>query len=304
MLSEEDKKFIEQHAYLYDHEYLYYSIILGEPYLIGECLCLFDGETLYINGHNLERHEMAVEKIKKILSSQPEFKKANYVWYWGASQIKDASIAGFHMKDFSEPSELDADRIVSLKEFDMKNLPKASRDLRRAESNGLKMEVAHDKIFSHEHIRLMTEFMKTHDVPLPQLGFIDGLRVYAAYDHVRIYNVINGDVLAGFGVVSELFKGRSIFLEGFFDRKVVGSSDILYHKIIQDAKHRGANYMSLGYCVGTQGLHDFKVKWGATTSGPPYYQHIFYREGCAEPDIGKRFLQWSEKLIQERLLKC
>lgn len=249
MISGKEAKYIESRAFSYTHEYLYYSEMFGEPFLVEGFLCYSNGEILFIDGYNLENKKLTIEAIKSIISKNPSFEKADFILCIGPEKIDGEKLPPeFGFTGVSEPDELNVDMIIDLKNFDLEKLEHAKKDLKYALRRGYRVEVNKHGVFSTSHTDLIKQFK--HKISPYSALYILALKSYVKSSHVILYDVYSGNRLVGFTAASYIFKERPIHLLAFFDNSAKGASDITYYGSVEMLNESPQE----SYCLSTIAL--------------------------------------------------
>lgn len=157
------------------------------------------------------------------------------------------------------------------------------RRIRKAEREGVKyLEGRSEKLLA-DFFRLMVLTRKRLSVPPPPLSWFRNVIEHLGEDAtIRVARYQGHPVAA---VLSLLYKQTAVYKYGCTDDRYhkLGAMPFLFWKMIQDAKHYGAQSLDLGRSdLYNQGLITFKEKFGATRSDLVYRKYPGSRGPAAE----------------------
>lgn len=275
MLTDADYQRLGDGFILYDHAVDYYSTFLGEPFILDEYLCYFDGTLLQICAYSLRdpRVELTTVKLRSIVgdfeSTAPVEPEAISVW----GRIDSSCVAPsprYRRAWLTNYDHADRDWALSPTEpqYATGRLARDIRYARRRYSTGLSGAI------TAQHLRLVSDWASRHDVAAPHLGFARGAVEYAKTGKAVIIDGWSQDRLAGWSVLC--FIGKTcIILQTFGDNhSASGIGDALTAASVDVALSSGTTTMRWGYSA-TEGVSAFKRKWGARPDGPPYREALY-----------------------------
>ncbi len=253
MISDEDKKYILNRAYIPEHSVdLITTVSGGEPLLMEGYFCCLKGDWLIIVGYPLTGEyapndfENFLEKIKK------RFHPENISLM--APEMPLAIAANCRQKQSDYFYTLD------IQTFTLKGALKRTVD--KAREN---VSVERSSRITPSHNGLTQEFIKRVDPPqrvrkllLKMPDFVNSSK-----QSVTLNAWDGNHNLAAYYIVDLAAKNFSTYVIGCHSKKhyVPGASDLLCHEMITMSKEYGKEYIHLGLGVN-EGIRRFKKKWG------------------------------------------
>lgn len=293
MLSRQDKRGISHNAYIVDHCYQLMSLVLGEPYLKNGILHYWDGEILTINGYPLNGVNENTEKsIEQVMISWLSTSYINAIAYFGPLKlnINDLISIGFTEKNYIEPDPFVVDMAIDLSQ---KPTKLARRDSRRASERGIFVKVSKLDTLSHEHIQIIREFMRNHEVDSLNRALIANLNAYLRDPKTYVFEARQGDTILGFATLSLNFYNRPMLTLAFYRSRGSLASDAIMNYVCEFCKERGYKMLGIGFSEG-EGTYNFKRKWGAVETSSPFNSVMYVRTNTEFPlDL----VGWSSRYV-------
>ncbi len=262
MITQAERRFIGEHAYVPEHVPEYVCAISGaEPHLVDDFVAYVDVGRLILIGYPLEKsfNAKAYEKSfrRALMRFGPE--KVNLVGPEVPSGIsKSASIS----RDYYYRLEIENVK-VSQKVRNM--LSRASKEVTLVKSRD----------FGEEHTALIDEFLMHHSVGEATRFIFARIAEYVrASETATLFDARNsGGTLVAFDVAESGAKEYLFHLFNFSSIRcyVPGASDLLMREMIREASAQGKRFMNMGLGIDP-GVTFFKTKWG----GRPFLSYI----GC------------------------
>lgn len=262
MITQAERRFIGEHAYVPEHVPEYVCAISGaEAYLVDEFVAYVDVGRLIFIGYPLERSFNAKAYEKSFHRALKRFapEKVNLVGPDVPSSIsKSASVS----RDYYYRLEIENVR-VSQKVRNM--LSRASKET----------TVKKSRDFGEEHTALIDEFLMHHSVGEATHSIFARIAEYVRVcETATLFDARNSDGnLTAFDVAESGAKDYLFHLFNFSSSRcyVPGASDLLMKEMISEASAQGKRFMNMGLGIDP-GVTFFKTKWG----GRPFLPYI----GC------------------------
>ncbi len=269
MLSSEDRDRIYRKAYLPEHLWVYVEAISGgHAHLHGSYLCYVCGDHLIFVGYPL---------ASPAADTADAFQSA-----WERFQPATAAVIAPEIKALSLHAETQTpDDYYRIGLPPAPAASKVANMLRRAERE---VQVVSGR-FQWEHRRLVNDFIKTHSLSTEQVFIYKRLGEYMKRSQTaRVLEARKGARLVAFSIVDFDSADCAFYMFHFRSSKVVvpGTSDLLFHQMLQLAQSEAKQAVNLGLGLHP-GVRRFKEKWG----GRPFLRHcpaLVYRE---KPKAGR-----------------
>jgi hypothetical protein len=303
VLASDDVAYISKRIALYDHDWRFYSVFLGEPHLIDDVLVYFDGTVLYICAFPLSDIWKEADRsvVSSILNRRPEFSNTQVVDLWGRfSPPEEVGVGGRLLPrvKFTDYDPEMFDVAIDLDEFEFAKERSARLARNAVLRKGLTARIVQRPVLLAQHMELMAHWRSTHDVS-PVHACMAASVLYAIQQpQVYVVESFLGSKLVGFSVVSFPAADRAIYLQGFA-RNEPGSrvGDSMLAGMVTFAKDRGAKHLHLGYSP-SDSLLSFKRKWGARVDGPPFREAFFCASHGLISLINRGRFLWRQRLIE------
>ncbi|MCS7214997.1 MAG: hypothetical protein RMI30_02685 [Thermodesulfovibrio sp.] len=265
MLSIEQKEYIRKNAYIPEHltDYVY-CISQAEPFLSEEYIFyLKDSHLIFIGYPLVKTHS---DKLtQKILQMTIEKFRPKTV----------AFIASFPLTFQKKVIQKASDFYYQL---DISNFV-INSSIRNTIKRALReVDIERNNKITVEHIELIDEFIKTHDIDQYTRLIFQKIPDYINLSQtVVLFNARDkkGNISA-FSIADYGSDNYAFYMFNIRSHKnyVPGVSDLILNEIIKEARERGKSYMNLGLGIN-KGIEFFKKKW----SGKPFlrYEFTFYK---------------------------
>lgn len=275
MITPGEEDLINYHAYVPEHLPGYGAAISGgEPFLLENFLCYQGGESLIFMGYPLQE-PFEETKMEKILEGAIERFKPSRV----------ALIAPYISRRDGERG--DRDTYYKLDLATLKIPAKVKNTIQRASRE---LEVEKGREYRIEHQQLVEDFLESREVSEGTRAIFGRIHEYlSSVPTAWVFNArTRGGRLAGFDIAEFGAKNYAFYMFNFRSSQnpVPGTSDLLLHELIQEAKQQGKNFFNLGLGVNT-GVAFFKKKWGAH----PFLNHEFVLFRPQRPSPLEAFFQ-------------
>jgi SOS response regulatory protein OraA/RecX len=254
MLTQAERKFILNHAYIPEHSVgLMTNLSGGEPFLIEDYFCCCKNRWVIFIGYPLQHDfkraefEFVLEKLKKKL--QPD---------------RISLIAPELSKFFlTACSETESDFYYTLDVRSPVLGSNVKRNLRKA-ARFLSIERA--DFMGDPHRELMQAFMQRAQLPpRVQALLLTMPQFVSSEDNARVLNAWDSQgKLAAFYVIDLAAKNFASYIIGCYSKEnyVLGASDLLLSELISICSQYDKRYIHLGLGI-SDGIRRFKEKWGA-----------------------------------------
>ncbi len=271
MINATEENFLRRHAYIPEHLPAYGRAFSGgEPFLLENYLCYLRGDTLVFIGYPLGE-TYGGKKMNSLLEDA--------VKKFGPSRI--ALLAASFTEEKGERRSPDSFYRLSL--ASLRVPPKVENMIRRA---GRELTVARHRDFTAGHQRLIEGFLASREVEEEIPAIFGRIGAYLSADpDAWIFDARDsGGRLAGFDVAGFGARDYAFYLFNFRspDFAVPGTSDLLLHALVGEARSRGQAHINLGLGIGP-GVVFFKEKWGAA----PFLRHEIILFSPSRPSLLK-----------------
>lgn len=289
MLTHEEQSRVVKDMCVYEHEWRYLAGYLGEPFLLDDVLCFYDGRALNVCVFTLgSAKTLSSDELKSRLAILDKEIQPRLVHVWG-DVFTPANI---------EVGRVKLRRVVQAEakfpgeySLDLANVPgaysaevmKAIRSFRR---DNLQFTVDASTRLSWRELALIERWQERISPGIA--GTVAGASIAGYVLSSSSYTVrcFIDHRLVGFSVFSRPTAERAVNLMSFAERlRGVKIEDGLVYSTIQTCRSQNVRWLHLGY-AGTDSLGRFKQKWGATKTGADYTQAIYVDgqdwEKCAQ----------------------
>ncbi len=262
MITEPQKVYINEHAYLPEHLVQYVLAISGgEPFLHKDFLFYRTAERIIFVGYSLEG-ETEEESLQAALAGVSD----------RFSPVEIALLAPVVPAKFTgEPESFDDYYRLSLEAPVISS--KTRNMLRRAQEA---LSVRRIRAWTEEHEALIDDFLSRRPVT-EEVRWIYkriGLYVSSSPDALVLEARTSRGDLAAFDIADFSARHFVMYMFNFVSRShyLPGASDLLLAGIIEEARRQGKGQINLGLGINP-GVVFFKKKWGGT----PFKRYIFSR---------------------------
>jgi len=283
MLNENEQKYIKTNGWMIDHDWLVYSSLLGEPFLINNLLCYWNRKHLALCSWPLEKDISESQQRDQILATvlecERQFKPLT-IEVWGPMCVRLDQVLPdtFRLLAFRPPS----DKNINLQiDFSQYSFPQRSRFFQRA-ANEKRLELRiHDKLlYAWYHYEMICHFITRHsNLREFDRALINLAPTFSCARNVKIFEVLMAAKVIGLAIVREALNKTAIvtwFLVGR-ERRV---SDFLMKNVIEYYKKSKFRYLDFGYSVN-EGLLSYKLKWRCNINNGSYCDYIYADEMCS-----------------------
>lgn len=299
MLDDGDKARIAAGFSVFEHDWRFYSGFLGEPVLLGDILTFFDGDMLYVCGFRLGAPDSVLTQaeLRAIVSQHPHGHTARAVDVWGPVSVDaELAVGARKLPMVSRESYSAFDSIAPLKPDFFQTQASARLARNSTLNHGLRRQIVERAELDARHLAIVREWRDHHEVD-PVVGAISAtVPGFCRADDVFVVEVYEAELLVGFGVLHAVSPTRSVLLQCYITREHghrVG--DAVMAGAIEKSIELGVSFLHLGYSF-SQGLLDFKRKWGATLEGPKFTEAFFSQTGEMAEAIRNRSFLWAQRM--------
>lgn len=302
MLNWYESEYIKEYIRSSDHDYFFWSGLLGEPFLYQDILYYFDGETVSIAGFpiNARLDRLSVlDRLRNVVLTWLEVPSVCFFNYFGPWSLDLDTIVKdkFSVMFSLEPRMYNVDMFIELSHSEALKTRNARESIRKANCRGLTVQKVQRSFLRYEHIDLIRILASRSSVWLSDVSYLTNI-VQVLRDRVTtFFEVEINQRLVGFGVAHEFFEQRPFLVLSCFDNTCKGVSDAIYAAVISHYKERGAKWLGLGYSVD-EGLYKYKMKWGGVQCNPPFYQCIWMKHGIKTTSVD--CLHWICRLLVKK----
>jgi hypothetical protein len=283
-------------AYTYDHNYSYYSLLLGEPFVSEGLLYYFDGRVLSLNTFFLRRADPG--NARALVMALFEDLQPEAVSIWGP--VPDTLVfsvpAGWHRYVIAEPNPHQRDIILSLSTFDPGRVPHLKRSAAHARSEGIEVRISSERQVTWQHLRLIQDWVQD-----PRVDAFDRL-LYSLIPSrliarpATLVETWSAGSLLGFAVLDFIGEGFPVYLAGFRQRGSAGIGDLLVNELALHCQSAGFRRLSLGHSY-TRGLLEFKMKWGECEMMETFWEVLLIR---SHSSLRTSLFHWLPRSIERR----
>ena len=275
------------------HDFRYYSVFYGEPFLFDEFIYYFDGKDLRVTGYDAHGHAIQADTLSAIIRATEKHGRVRTVTA-ECPEVVSLARSGISLKRqiLGYPSrKYDFEMILNHRLTTSRSLGKC---LRKAEKRGLKAATQMIPVLKHQHYLLVDRFVRRFE---PCLFF--GAEFLASIFHLLsrqgtlFVNCYSCDQIVGFALATSIGELGIIHMTvsaGGHNRV----SDVLYNHAIEKLQERGVKRISLGFSLN-KGLFNFKRKWGAEPYWRGSYEVLWYRDGVRVPQA-----LWATRIARRR----
>ncbi len=275
------------------HDFRYYAVFYGEPFLFDEFIYYFDGRDLRVTGYDLQGHAIHTDALGAIVSAAEDYGPLRTITAECPRPVSLASTRLFLRREILVyPSwKYDFEMILRHGVTESKSLRKS---LRKARGIGLKATSQKTYDFTHHHYVLIDRFVRRFE-PCAFFGaeFVGSIFHLLSRKRTLLVNCYDRDKIVGFTLATVLGKLGIIHMTiNAGDQN--GVSDLLYRHTIHKLRQQGADRISLGFSLN-KGLFNFKRKWGAEPGWRGSYEILWCKEGARVPQS-----LWATRIARRR----
>lgn len=278
MLNPEQLKILENKAWIHDHDWELFSLLAGEPHLIGDFLSYWDGTQLSVSAWPIEQSMLSDDLKDRVYEIVPELLDHFHplaIDIWGPHEICLAPILpkSFHLVSHQKLNPDNVNLQIRLHTY---RLPKGTH-LENARRAGRRGYVCTHQIGSQltwQHLQLIEHFLCREDLT-------DFDRVYTAiepwisrFSTTRIFSAYESENLLGFKSMREISPVLAVSKSSYYRKGAKHASDFLNHQIIEYYLDSGFRILDLGYS-GHRKLLDYKLHWKPNINNGPYEERVY-----------------------------
>lgn len=255
------------------HDYQYYSVFYGEPFIFEDYIYYFDGRDARIIGYTKEGNPISKPHLKELFQYIISKYSARTISLECPKLIQAIGFKNkYHRELVSRPNaQCDFEILIRNEKYDTEILKKnTSRYLKK----GFDIRSSSDCL-TYEHLLLLEAYMKRwRKKSFYKSEFISSVYLLINRPTSKIINCYYNNELVGFTIISSI-KKLGLFNNHITVNEVNGVSDMLYAAAIEDLQARNLNSISLGFSLN-KGLFDFKQKWGGVLHWKGSYEILWY----------------------------
>jgi hypothetical protein len=264
VITSAQRDYIDEYAHVPEHVIHYVTAVSdAEPFLLQDFLLYFGKEHLIFVGYPL-KGPFDGKKMKKTFDEAlKRFKPADV-----------ALIAPELPQGFARAGARTSDDYYRL-DLPLTSVPQKVRNMLERAKKDLFVEKV--RSFSHEHEKLMHEFLKAHSIDKQTQFILGKIPTYLeSAPTALIFEARDRDRdLVAFDVAELGPRHYAMYMFNIRSREqhVPGASDLLLSEVVQHAGAAGKAYINLGLGINP-GVAFFKKKWG----GVPFlsYNYVLY----------------------------
>ncbi len=302
MLSNNEKSQVREGFELYEHDWTFAASYLGEPFITNNCLVYFDGTSINLAAFSLgdARRIVSTSEISSGLRRIASGQRISLIHIWGRFEVaEEYDIHGERLRLLGTPDTtngFDGEYSVDIPRHNLVELPEARKAIRAASNKGLAARVVHRDYFRADHFRLVEEWVNSRPIGLPSISAMTSLPAYIRHRHVELVEVSQGQRCCGFGVMSFPNPSNALLVATFSEQRPGARiEDRILGEVLEVCKQRGIDRLHLGY-AGKESLARFKRKWGASQTGPDYWQAVYCSDGGPERLVNSLAFFWASRL--------
>ena len=292
MLDQSDADYVRRHFWVYEHNWSHYASFLGEPFLLEDALVYFDGKVLYISSFPVGSPlgGLGDQSLVKIISN-PRFIGASVVDVWGTydrSGALAATAGRLEEVSFTPPGQ-NGEATLNLREFDYANDRSARIALKKASQRGHSHIVTHRESLTLSHMSVMENWASRVEVPtLVRWATLSLARTVGKPDVFLAESYVD-DILVGFSVFQIVNQAKAVNYGLCIERgNGLRAGDDLMAAMVEFLMSSSVVTLHLGYS-STPSLLRFKLKWGASATGPSWAESFF----CCSEGFRERIVDGS-----------
>lgn len=239
------------------HDYQYYSLFYGEPFLFGDYIYYFDGRDARITGYNRNGECITKSELNDLVDSLIHNYKVRSITLECPSLINRKFKRKCNWEIVDRPNiNYDFEILIEKDKFDLK---KIKRDVLRF--NIEKFVVTKStKHLSFHHLRLIETFVRQWENNVfYRSEFLSSIYYLSNRENSLIIDCYYEGKLVGFTIIGSVSK-LGLMHYVITQNEINGVSDILYFTAISQLFEYGMSAVSLGFSLN-KGLFFFKNKW-------------------------------------------
>lgn len=286
---------------LTDQAWTLYAPTLGEPHLLDDVLLYTDDVVTHVCAFPLGNaaRELSPSDIERLVELLPtDYLRAINVWGRFTAAPEQLRIRGrvFERRQFADYSPHRVELAIPI---DLQTLEKEAairRVVSKIRRSALETEVVARPHLSAAHLRLIREMLATHDVIPFDVALILSIPALVRDPDTLLVEVRRERQLKAFAILWLPATDRAVSAWSF-SRHEPGAryADAAMEASIRFCAANGKRYLHLGYSE-TEGIWNFKKKWGATVEGPAYRDAFYAVRDQPLPLAQERWFTWRERL--------
>lgn len=296
MITSEQHRLVEEKAYAFDHNYLYYGLISGEPFLLNDSLFYyFDGRKLSIHlielDPGLSRDDLHDILYRLKADFQPEA-----VVIWGPDPMETVQAPrGWERHVLAESGPYRRDMALALDSYDPGKVPNLEDSRSYAVKNGVEMTAQKRQQFTAEHILLLEDMIRRSHPDIFDRVFYTVGAAWLLDSESIVFEAREDGRLMGYVILDLSIATLPMMMIGCYKRKPPVFSDLLYDAVIRYCVGKGHGKLVFGHSY-TEGQYRYKRKWGRCVVQPGVWEVML--SGSASR-VGPRNYPWLARVLRE-----
>jgi hypothetical protein len=279
LINTEQHRLIEEKAYAFDHNYAYYSLISGEPFLYDNSLFYyFDGKKLSIHLIELDKGHSRKD-LKTIVFELYSQYDPEIIVVWGPDPLERVPHPpGWSCRVLAESGPYTRDMSLHLDSFDPQKVPNLSEAHLYARTNGIEIRAVPQTQMTAEHILLLRRMVNRNKPDIFDRIFYATMASWIPYSNHILFDVLLNEKLMGFVVLDLTIRTLPMMIIGAYEHRPAVFSDLLYDAVIRHCCEKGYDRLVFGHSYG-KGLFEYKQKWGECEVQPGVWEIMLNRPG-------------------------
>ena len=298
MIPHDQHLLIEERAYAFDHNYVYYSLVSGEPFLLQESMFYyFDGKKLSLHLIELQ-HGKCRKDLESIMFTLRTRFDPEIIVIWGPDPMERVPHPDdWTCKILAESGPYSRDMSLNLKSFNPKNIQNLKEANDYARLNGIEIQIDRNPQMTAEHILLLRRMIHRNKPDIFDRIFYAAMGSWLPYSNHILFDARLNDKLMGFVVLDLTLSTLPMMIIGAYEHRPPVFSDLLYDAVIRYCRDRGFEKLVFGHSYG-KGLFEYKRKWGECDVQPGVWEIMLSRP---DADFGKNTHPWlARNLAKQR----
>ncbi len=257
MLGKSQRELVYEKFGVYDHNWIFFSENLGEPFLLSDILAYFDGLVLYLCAFSLDDiyKEFTCDDLLRLVEEKDEFKSAVIIDIWGNISFSNKSYylnkQELFILKYSEKKAHLHDSIINIDDFNYSMNRKARLARNAAVNKGIISKVTQPKSLSFRHIEIIQHFIDTHDISAPHITMLLSIPSIIKYDNSFLIEAFSqGGFLLGFAVIMITgYSSATYTLACYNNKSESRAADSTIAKCIEFCKAKRIKYLHMDILV-------------------------------------------------------
>jgi hypothetical protein len=294
MIDDRQHALIEKKAYAYDHNYPYYSLIAGEPFLLDDnVFCYFDGKKVSLHLFELEPGRSR-QNLARIIAELHSRLDPETLVVWGPDPMETPTgPPGWKRHIIAHSDPFRRDMALMLGSYRPEAVPRLDEVRKYAEDNGIRVTIQKRRQFTAGHILLLKDMIKRNKPDIFDRTFYAVQSAWMLLAEPLVFEAWKEDRLAGYIILDRTLSTLPIMLIGAYERTPSVFSDLLYDAVIRHCIEAGHSRLVMGHSY-TEGLFRYKQKWGQCVVQPGTWEILFARPDSA---IGPYNYPWLARIL-------